>query len=416
MDGDGVAVGGSGGSRELFTSYEGELDDGGGRKVTYIGGWMKCIVLKEDMGLEEMRRKMSEITINDLTVQKLWYSLKYDRGMIMDFEGNGDMRMFLKGNDEHGYLYIGKSDGPKRRTQNGTRTCNDGVVHRKSSMKRDDMVEEGCKGVGVKRASVSESGRCIHNHPQIRLRVGWEIIEMSNDDKISVASKDMGDDEAATEGGEENSKGKGVMKGATLMRACGHGRVRKRKATTLGKKMDKHKQDMMKWKNGVGERIKQKLANTSQKMGCIAAVECYSLMLGKYSVELTNSHKLVVKLGQQTCTCRQTRGIPCCHALTVIAKANLWVYDYLHPIYKIAIQQIMYNQLVHPMETHDMGIVDAKTGRVVSGDELDNDYNHCILPPLMGDNHLDTRGALVAIPVPTLMPTMKAMLWRLKIY
>ena len=41
----------------------------------------------------------------------------------------------------------------------------------------------------------------------------------------------------------------------------------------LGKKMDKHKQDTIKWKNGVGERIKQ-------KMGCIAAVECYSLMLG----------------------------------------------------------------------------------------------------------------------------------------
>jgi len=40
-------------------------------------------------------------------------------------------------------------------------------------------------------------------------------------------------------------------------------------------------------------------------MGCIAIVECYSVMLGEYSVELTNNRKLVVKLGQQTCTCRQ---------------------------------------------------------------------------------------------------------------
>ncbi|KAJ8427438.1 hypothetical protein Cgig2_005282 [Carnegiea gigantea] len=76
-------------------------------------------------------------------------------------------------------------------------------------------------------------------------------------------------------------------------------------------------------------------------MGCIAAVECYSLMLGEYNVELTNSRKLVVKLGQQSYTCR----------------------------------------LVHPMETHDMGMVDAKMGRVVGEDELDDDYDSCILPP-----------------------------------
>ena len=72
----------------------------------------------------------------------------------------------------------------------------------------------------------------------------------------------------------------------------------------LRKKINKHKQDILKWKNGVGKRIEQKLANTYKKMGCIAIVECYSLMLGEYSVELTNNRKLVMKLGQQTCTCR----------------------------------------------------------------------------------------------------------------
>ena len=64
----------------------------------------------------------------------------------------------------------------------------------------------------------------------------------------------------------------------------------------LGKKMDQHKTEMLKWKNGVGERIEQKLADTYKKMGCIAAVECYNFMLGEYSVELTNSRRLVVKL------------------------------------------------------------------------------------------------------------------------
>ncbi|KAJ8424059.1 hypothetical protein Cgig2_032151 [Carnegiea gigantea] len=298
------------------------------------------------MGLEEVRRKVSEITSNDLTVWKLWYNLKYDRGM------------FLKGNDEHGYLYVGESDGWKRRTQKATRTCDDGVVRRRSNSDRDDMVEEGRKGAGVKRAAVSESGRCIDDHPQIRLRVGREITEMSDDDEISVASKDVGEDEAAAEGGEESSKGKEVMKGAMPMRACGHGRVCKHKATIIG------------------ERIEQKLAGTYQKMGCIAAVEYYSLMLGEYSVELPNSHKLVVNLEQQTYMCRvqQIRGIPCYHALAVIAKENLWVYNYVHPTYKIATRQIIYSQLSAP------------DGDTRHGDELDDDYDRCILSPLMGDN------------------------------
>ena len=33
------------------------------------------------------------------------------------------------------------------------------------------------------------------------------------------------------------------------------------------------------------------------------------------------------------------------------------------------------------METHNMAVVDGKIGLVVGGDELDEDYNRCILPP-----------------------------------
>ncbi|KAJ8432834.1 LOW QUALITY PROTEIN: hypothetical protein Cgig2_008548 [Carnegiea gigantea] len=283
MNGDNVAMGGNGGGRE-----GGELDDGGGGKVTHVWGWTKCIVLKDDMGLEDVQRK---------------------------------------GNDEHGYLYVGESDGPKRHTEKATLTCDDDTVRGRSGRGRDDMVKKGRKGAGVKRAAVSGSRGCIDDHPQTRLRVGGKIIEMSDDYEISVTLEDVGKDEAAAKGGEESSKGK--------------------------LEMDKHKQDMIKWNNGVGERTEHNLADSYQKMGCIAAVECYSLMLEEYNVELTNSRKLVV-------------------------------YDYVHLIYKTATQQIIYNQLAHPMEMHDMGTFDAKTGRVVGRDELDDDYDHC--PPPMGDS------------------------------
>ncbi|KAJ8429903.1 hypothetical protein Cgig2_025333 [Carnegiea gigantea] len=319
------------------------------------------MVLKEDMGLEEVRRKVSEITGIELTVQKLWYSLKYDQGMVVVLDGDGDVRMFMKGNDEHGYFYVGKSNGLKRCTLKATRTCEEGVVRVRSDRDGDDIIQQGGNGAGVKRAVVRGSGGCSDDHPQTRVRVGEELIKMSDDDEISVVSEDVGEDKAVVQGGEESSQGKGVMKGATLMRACA-----------------------MKYE--VGERIEQKLVDTYQKMGCITAVECYSLMLGEHSVELTNNRKLVVKLGQQSCTCRvwQTQGIPCCHTLAVMAKVNLCVYNYVHSIYKTATQQSIYNQLVHPMETHDMGTVDAKTGRVVGRDELDDDYDHCILPPTNG--------------------------------
>jgi len=65
------------------------------------------------------------------------------------------------------------------------------------------------------------------------VRVGGEIIKMFDDDEILVESEDVGEDKVVAEGGEESSKGKEVMNGATLMRACGHGRVYKCKATTI---------------------------------------------------------------------------------------------------------------------------------------------------------------------------------------
>ncbi|KAJ8446147.1 hypothetical protein Cgig2_015918 [Carnegiea gigantea] len=69
----------------------------------------------------------------------------------MELEGDGDLRMFLKGNDKHGHLYMGHSDGLKRRAQKATWSCDHGVVCRRSGRNRDDMVQEGHKGAASDR-------------------------------------------------------------------------------------------------------------------------------------------------------------------------------------------------------------------------------------------------------------------------
>jgi len=64
-----------------------------------------------------------------------------------------------------------------------------------------------------------------------------------------------------------------------------------------------------------------------------------------------------------------------CHGLVVIANANLWVYDDVHPIYKSASQQRIYNQFVHFRETHDIKRADDRNGLVVGGEDVNDEYN-----------------------------------------
>jgi len=52
---------------------------------------------------------------DDVYVERLWYSLKYDRNMMMAVEGGTYVRMIFKGNDKHGYLYVNGKDSLRHR-------------------------------------------------------------------------------------------------------------------------------------------------------------------------------------------------------------------------------------------------------------------------------------------------------------
>jgi len=67
------------------------------------------MVAMEGMGVEEMKKMVKEIIRSDLLEQKIWYSLKYDRQMLMGLDGDMDISMIFKGNVEHEYIYVGRT-------------------------------------------------------------------------------------------------------------------------------------------------------------------------------------------------------------------------------------------------------------------------------------------------------------------
>jgi len=152
----------------------------------------------------------------------------------------------------------------------------------------------------------------------------------------------------------------------------------------VGLKVDKRKTELEKWKNGVGDRIEMKLRKTLGNIGFVADVKLFNMALGEYGVLLTINRSLVVNLAQRTCSCKwwQLKGLPCAHAMVVIDKQKLWVYDYVNNYYKAATQNTIYMNNIHPIETHDLATMDNSTGLVVGGEALDDGYNRRILPSI----------------------------------
>jgi len=100
------------GTKELlvYVLWGGVLEAGAEGKMVYNGGSRKCMVVQDGMGVEELRGMVKETVGGGVEVDRIWYSLKYDRNMIMGVEGDVDVRMMLKGNDEHGYVYVGNKE------------------------------------------------------------------------------------------------------------------------------------------------------------------------------------------------------------------------------------------------------------------------------------------------------------------
>ncbi|KAJ8424005.1 hypothetical protein Cgig2_032389 [Carnegiea gigantea] len=239
---------------------------------------------------------------------------------------NGDVKKLMKGNDEYAYLYVAGSEGP-------------------------------CVGWCVK-----GSGGCG-----------------CSDRRRGGATVSAGDVARGVDGG---------VVADHVVRDATEGSTGEREevdeAAKLGLKFDKRKTELEKWKNGVGDIIEKKLRKSLANIGSVADVKLFNTALGEYGVLLTNNRSLVVNLAERKCSCKwwQLKGPPCAHAMAVIHKQKLWVYDYVSDYYKAGSKSTIYMNSIHPMKMHDSATVDNATGVVVGGEALDDGYNRIILPPL----------------------------------
>ena len=75
--------------------------------------------------MEELREMVRETVGVGVEVDRMWHSLKYNGNMIMAVEGDMDVRMTFKRNDEHSYAYVSHKENvvPRvRKNVNATTT------------------------------------------------------------------------------------------------------------------------------------------------------------------------------------------------------------------------------------------------------------------------------------------------------
>ncbi|KAJ8435830.1 LOW QUALITY PROTEIN: hypothetical protein Cgig2_009107 [Carnegiea gigantea] len=146
--------GGRGREIVMYVLWGGMLGESGDRKVTYQGAPRKCMVVKEGIGVEELMKMVRKMTGSDISEEKL---CTYDREMLVGIEGDSDVKVIFKGNDEHGYMYVARNSSSERAVvcEGRVRDFREGKQIARSGRKYDDVVEVGVEGgnnqVGVKR-------------------------------------------------------------------------------------------------------------------------------------------------------------------------------------------------------------------------------------------------------------------------
>jgi len=96
----------------IYVCWGGVLDDGVDGLMTYVDRRNACIWISPSMGVGDLLKLLEREMGDSVRGGHMWYSLKFDRRMLMSLEKDEDVIKLVRGNDEHAYVYITGKDGP----------------------------------------------------------------------------------------------------------------------------------------------------------------------------------------------------------------------------------------------------------------------------------------------------------------
>jgi len=97
----------------VYVCWGGVLDDGGNGLMTSVGGRNACIWISPSMRVGDVLKLLEREIGESVRERHVWYSLKFDRRMLMALEKDEDVVKLVRGNDGHAYVYIVGKDGPR---------------------------------------------------------------------------------------------------------------------------------------------------------------------------------------------------------------------------------------------------------------------------------------------------------------
>ncbi|KAJ8423072.1 hypothetical protein Cgig2_009341 [Carnegiea gigantea] len=98
----------------FYVCFGGYIEEVSNRRVLYVGGRTECVWMWENVGEVAAIKLVEEVLGECLGECTLWFSMKFDRRIVVPFGRDGDLLKLMKGNDEFIFMYVGGKDGPSR--------------------------------------------------------------------------------------------------------------------------------------------------------------------------------------------------------------------------------------------------------------------------------------------------------------
>ena len=96
----------------VYVCWGGQWDGGVDGRRTYVGGRRACSWISQTMRIGEIWKVLEKEMGESISGHKVWYSLQFDRSLLMPFVTDEDIMKLVRGNDTHAYLYVDGEGGP----------------------------------------------------------------------------------------------------------------------------------------------------------------------------------------------------------------------------------------------------------------------------------------------------------------